>query len=348
MNTLKLSKHLTGLTLLAASIAIPAQPVAPADAAKRSGTAPSSSVKPRTATLTPNTQLRTPLTASEQASVESSTTINRIRTQQRIVIAFSKTASPFSVAQADGSAAGFAIDLCTKVALAIQKQLKLSELRIEFVSPPFTERLQAVKEGKADMECANTISNAERKQTLGFSLPFFLTVSKALVKNESPIVNLSTLRGRNVVSTENSSSERIFKTINQKFLVGANLISRPTAAAAFASLSKGEAEAFFMTDIVLYDLLAKAPDSAQYRVLRDAYSVDGIAVVLAKEDSGMKLVVDRELKRIMSDEEIGKLYTKWFASPIPPSNINLNLKMNQLTRDHYKRPSDEVNLNSLF
>lgn len=103
-----------------------------------------------------------------------------------------------------------------------------------------------------------------------------------------------------------------------------------------------------MSDIVLYDLLAKTADLTQYRVLRDAHSVDGIAIVLARNDVGMKLLVDKELKRMMSDEEIGKLYTKRFASPIPPNNVNLNLRMNQLTRDHYKRPSDEVKFNALF
>ena len=294
------------------------------------------------------TYTRTPLTQIELQAIDNSTTLSRIRSQQKITIAFSKTANPFSVAESDGSPRGFAIDLCTKVALAIQKQLKLSDLRVEFISPPFTERLQAVKDGKADMECANTISNEERKQSLGFSLPIFLTVSKVLVKNESPVNNLSALRGLNVVTIANSSSERIFKTINQKFRVDANLMTRSTAAEAFGVLSKGDADAFFMSDIILSDLLSKSPDASQFRTLRDAYSVDGIAVVLARNDAGIKLLVDRELKRMMSDEEIGRLYTKWFASPIPPSNINLNLRMNQLTRDHYKRPSDEIKFNALF
>lgn len=295
-----------------------------------------------------STTARAPLTAGELQLLETSPTLARIRTQQKIVIAFSKTASPFSIADTDGSAKGFAIDLCTKVALAIQKQLKLADLRIEFISPPFTERLQAVRDGKADMECGNTIANAERQQTLGFSLPTFLTVSKVLVKNESTVTNLTSLRGKQVVTTVNSSSERIFKTINQKFSVGAQLATRKTAAEAFASIGKGEADAFFMSDIVLYDLLASVPDASQYRVLRDAYSVDGIAIVLAKDDAGMKVMVDRELKRIMSDEEISKLYTKWFSSPIPPNNVNLNLKINQLTRDHYKRPSDQIGYDRLF
>ena len=348
---------LFNLSLIAAAVlgAAPvhttfAQQSAVADLSKRaSASAPKAVAKPRAAESgAADAGTRAPLTPADLMAIDNSATLARIRSQQKITIAFSKTASPFSVVESDGSPHGFTIDLCTKIALAIQKQLKLSTLRLEFISPPFADRLQAVKDGKADMECANTIGNDERKQTLGFSLPIFLTVSKVLVKSESAANNLTALRGRNVVTTTGSASERIFKIINQKFLVDANLVTRPTAAEAFTALGKGEADAFFMSDIVLYDLLAKTPDATQYRVLRDAYSVDGIAIVLARNDVGMKVLVDKELKRMMSDEEIGKLYTKWFASPIPPNNVNLNLRMNQLTRDHYKRPSDDLKFNALF
>ena len=114
------------------------------------------------------------------------------------------------------------------------------------------------------MECANTISNQERRQTLGFTLPVYLTVSKILVRSDSSISRLSGLRGKTVVTTGNSSAEKVLRSINQRFLVGASIITRPTAAEAFAAISKGEAEAFFMSDIVISDLLAKSADRSQY------------------------------------------------------------------------------------
>lgn len=339
--------RLCAAALAAASVAAAAQ--APEPQPRRQASA-AVAAKPRpaasAAAVPPGA--RAPLSAAELQAIEASPTLNRIRAQQKMVVAFSKTASPFSIADTDGSAKGFAIDLCTRLALAIQKQFRLGDLRTEYISPPFAERLQAVREGKADMECGNTIANAERKQTLGFSLPVYLTVSKLLVRNDSPVASLSGLRAKQVVTTANSSSERIFRSINEKFLVGAQLVTRKTAAEAFNALASGEAQAFFMSDIVLSDMLAATPDAAKYRMLRDAYSVDGIAIVLAKDDPGMKVLVDRELKRIMSDDEIGKLYAKWFASPIPPNGTNLNLRINQLTRDHYKRPSDEVVHANLF
>lgn len=340
-------RRLCAITMACATLSAGAQ--TPNSAPTRPTVAPLAA-KPRVAAsaVAQAPGVRTPLTAAELQAIEASPALNRIRSQQKMVVAFSKTASPFSVADTDGSAKGFAIDLCTKLAIAIQKQFRLSDLRTEYISPPFAERLQAVREGKADMECGNTIANAERKQTLGFSLPVYLTVSKLLVRSDSPANSLSALRGKQVVTTANSSSERIFKSINEKFLVGAQLVTRKTAAEAFSALSRSEADAFFMSDIVLSDMLASTPDADKYRMLRDAYSVDGIAIVLPKNDAGMKILVDRELKRIMSDDEIGKLYSKWFASPIPPNGVNLNLRINQLTRDHYKRPADDVVHANLF
>jgi glutamate/aspartate transport system substrate-binding protein len=42
------------------------------------------------------------------------------------------------------------------------------------------------------------------------------------------------------------------------------------------------------------------------------------------------------------DGEIYPLYKKWFQSPIPPKNINLNVPMNFLLRDSFKAPSDQL------
>jgi glutamate/aspartate transport system substrate-binding protein len=37
-----------------------------------------------------------------------------------------------------------------------------------------------------------------------------------------------------------------------------------------------------------------------------------------------------------------KLYTKWFESPIPPKNINLNFPQSEKLRELVKNPSDKA------
>jgi hypothetical protein len=44
---------------------------------------------------------------------------------------------------------------------------------------------------------------------------------------------------------------------------------------------------------------------------------------------------------MMKSGEMEKLYTKWFMSPIPPKNININYPMNAETKEAFANPSSK-------
>jgi glutamate/aspartate transport system substrate-binding protein len=44
---------------------------------------------------------------------------------------------------------------------------------------------------------------------------------------------------------------------------------------------------------------------------------------------------------IMMSGEIEKIYAKWFTSPIPPKNINLNFPMTPPLKEAFKNPNDK-------
>jgi glutamate/aspartate transport system substrate-binding protein len=267
-------------------------------------------------------------------------TLERISASKKMTIAFSRSASPFSMTDAKGQPIGYAIELCTRVATAIQRELKLSEMSIDYISPAFTERLQGVREGRIDMECGNTINTAERRKTLGFSLPVYLAGTKAMVRTDLSAMRLTELAGKRFGVIGNSAQERLFQALNERYALQAKAVSFKTSADAFSGLKSRDIDAVLMSDIVLYDFLANATDAPSYRVLQEVYAVDPIALVVPKEDVRFKALVDRTLSRLMSGREIHDVYAKWFEQPIPPKGINLQLKANYLTRDHFRRPSD--------
>ena len=43
----------------------------------------------------------------------------------------------------------------------------------------------------------------------------------------------------------------------------------------------------------------------------------------------------------MKSGEINKIYAKWFVSPIPPKNANLNFPMTQPIKDAFSNPNDK-------
>jgi glutamate/aspartate transport system substrate-binding protein len=42
----------------------------------------------------------------------------------------------------------------------------------------------------------------------------------------------------------------------------------------------------------------------------------------------------------MKSGEINKIYAKWFMSPIPPKNINLNIPMSEQLKAAIAKPTD--------
>jgi glutamate/aspartate transport system substrate-binding protein len=63
---------------------------------------------------------------------------------------------------------------------------------------------------------------------------------------------------------------------------------------------------------------------------------------MSKSDPGLKQLVDEALTEAMKSGQYDKLYTKWFESPIPPKNINLNFPQSEKLRDLVKNPSDKA------
>ena len=60
------------------------------------------------------------------------------------------------------------------------------------------------------------------------------------------------------------------------------------------------------------------------------------------DDPEFKKAVDGVLSGMMASGKFAKVYDKWFMSPIPPKNINLNFPMSDALKERVERPSDVV------
>jgi len=46
------------------------------------------------------------------------------------------------------------------------------------------------------------------------------------------------------------------------------------------------------------------------------------------------------LAAMMGSGELGRLYEKWFMSPIPPNKVNLRIPMSDMLKEMLRNPSD--------
>ncbi|RZT41550.1 amino acid ABC transporter substrate-binding protein [Cupriavidus agavae] len=281
-----------------------------------------------------------PAAPAAQAAAPNSVVL-RIQQTGVIRIAHRESSVPFSFV-ADGKPMGYAVDLCLKVADAMRTQLKMPQLRVEWVPVTPASRIPAIVDGKADLECGSTTNNRERRDQVAFTIPHYIAGSRMLVKSDSGIRKWGDLRGKTVASTTGTTPLAMLRKMDESGAMGWKVVEAKDHAEAFAMVESGRADAFVMDDVLLYGLRANAKHPAALAVTGDLLTIEPYAIMLSKHDAEFKKIVDRALIASIYDQETQKLYRKWFQQPIPPNGITLDIPMSYLLRDSFKFPSDKV------
>jgi glutamate/aspartate transport system substrate-binding protein len=270
-------------------------------------------------------------------------TLAKIRQTQTITIAHREASVPFSyIDETTRKPVGYAVDLCLRIAESVKRELKLPNLKIEFLPVTPSTRIPAIVEGKADLECGSTTNNAERRKQVAFTIPHFVATARMVVRTDSKIRNWPDLQDKRVVTTKGTTTMKLLTDRDKVRALNLKLIEGVDHNESFSKVEKREAEAFPMDDVLLYGLRANAKNPADFEIVGDPLSTEPYAIMLRKDDPAFKAMVDREMARLINDGELAKLYDKWFMKPIPPKNVNMKMPMSHLLRDILRFPTDKV------
>lgn len=265
----------------------------------------------------------------------------RISGGGKLVIAHREMAVPFSYVDA-GKPVGYAVDLCLRMAEVVRKKTGMKDMQVEFLQVTPATRIDAIRKGQADLECGSTTNNAERRQSVAFTIPHFITGARFLVRSASAVDRLEDLEGKKLVSTQGTTPLKAVQQVIRERRMAVTVLEAPEHGKALEMVEKGEADAFVMDDVLLYGLAANRPDPQALKVVGRFVTTEPLAIMLPKDDPEFKKLVDDEMRRLITTREIYPIYDKWFARPIPPNNRALNLPVSYLLRDFWKYPTDQV------
>ncbi|SFD43569.1 amino acid ABC transporter substrate-binding protein [Paracidovorax konjaci] len=268
--------------------------------------------------------------------------LERIASGGKLVVAYRDASIPFSIKDAKGQPAGYAVDLCQRIAEAVRRKTGRKDMEIEYLPVDLVTRMDAISKGRADLECGSTTNNAERRQIVAFTIPHFITGSRLLVKASSPIDRIEDMTGKKLVSTRGTTPLKTVQQLNRERALQMTILEAPDDVHAVEMVEKGEADAFAMDDVLLFALAASRPDPKSLKVVGKFITAEALAIMLPKGDAEFKKVVDDEMRRLITSREIYPIYDKWFNQPIPPANRALNLPVSYLLREFWKYPSDQV------
>ena len=189
---------------------------------------------------------------------------------------------------------------------------------------------------------ATTTNNLERQKQASFTTSIFIIGTRIMVKKDGGIKDWADLKGKTVVTTAGTTSERLLRKMNQDKSMGMNIISAKDHGESFLTLSTGRAVAFMMDDALLAGERAKSSNPGDFVIVGTPQSREAYGCMMRKNDPEFKKVADDAIAKVQTSSEGEQIYKKWFESPIPPKGLNLNFPMSDDMRTLFKNPNDKA------
>ena len=267
-------------------------------------------------------------------------TLQRIKETGEIRLGHRDVSVPFSYLTDEGKPVGMFMDVCARVVDSIKAELKQD---VKVVMRPMTIAtfIPLLQNQSIDIGCGPATNTAERQKQVAFSNSIFVASIRALVKRDSGISKLADLRDKTVSLTSGSTSVTLLTKFEQDNKFETRKLLNPDHAQSFLMFNSGRAQAFVMDDIFLASQVANQARPGDYRILDEWLRVEPYGLAIRKDDPPFKALVDRTLASMVKSGEFQKLYARWFESPIPPKNINLNFPMSQPLKDAIANPNDK-------
>jgi glutamate/aspartate transport system substrate-binding protein len=269
-------------------------------------------------------------------------TLKKIKDAGFISVGHRESSIPFSYYDDKNEVVGYSQDLVMMVVGAVKNRLNMPNLQVKLIPVTSQNRIPLIQNGTIDIESGSTTNNVERQQQVSFSDTMFVIATRLLVKKDSGIKDFPDLKGKNVVVTAGTTSERLIREMNEKNNMGMNIISAKDHGESFLTLQSGRASAFMLDDALLAGERAKARRPDDWVIVGTPQSKEAYGMMMRKGDDQFKKLVDETVAKAETSGQAAKLYQKWFLSPIPPKGLNLDLPLSDDMKELFKNPNDKA------
>jgi glutamate/aspartate transport system substrate-binding protein len=255
-------------------------------------------------------------------------TLGRIKSTKQINVAYSPDSLPFSFTETNGEAMGYSIDLCKRVIAQLERSTGVAGLKVNWIPAGTPQRLQMVASGKADLECGNTTQTLARMSNVDFSGLIFLDSGGFIGRAEdTSMQRITDMGGKKIAVLKGTTTETRLRAALQQKLVNAQVVPIAKAEEGIAMLEAGKADAYAGDKIKLVGLVTLAKDPKRFALLAEDISYEPYALALPRNDSAMRLEVNRALSKVYSDGDISAIYGKWLGRLGRPGDLLLAMYM---------------------
>ena len=237
-------------------------------------------------------------------------TLEKIDKSGTLSIGTRRGSPPFAYINQKNEWVGFSIDLIERAVLpAIQKKLN-KQIKLEKKESTPQTRIPLLTANAVDLIAETMTDTQSRRDSVEFSLTFFVTGAQFLVKRGSPIKGIDSIANRRIAAQQGSTNAKIVR----ERVPTAKLLEFPDQPAAFQALVQGQVQAYTNDGVQLAGLRAKAPKPEDWAVVGEFFSYEPYGMAMRKNDSDFRHAVNSGLMDAIASGLYFEIYDKWFGA----------------------------------
>lgn len=199
--------------------------------------------------------------------------------------------------------------------LVLASQSALAETTLEKKESTPPTRISLLTSNTVDLVAESMTDTRTRRDSVDFSLTYFVTGAQFLVPKGSPIRGIQDVGGKRIAALQASTSAKLLREQHPTV----QLQEFPDQPAAFAALQQGQVDAYSSDGVYLVALIGQAPNRADWVLAGEFYSYEPYGMALRKNESDFRALVNNGLMAAIESGKYFALYEKWFGptAPVP-------------------------------
>ncbi|MCD2180867.1 amino acid ABC transporter substrate-binding protein [Rhizobium sp. GN54] len=255
-------------------------------------------------------------------------TLDTIAKRGTVRIGYIADQAPFSSSQAGAEPAGYAIDLCGRIVDEIEHQFP--QLKREYVEMTLANGFDEVRNEEIDLLCGSITVTLQRRETVDFSQPIFLTGASALLRKDSPdylqtlfldgpaVHAVSERPATNVIGMRANTTTTA--TLHEALAIQESktrLADFNTHEDGLKALEDRKIDAYIADQALLVSLAKRARDPSALKVGDRLITHEPYAIALRRGDADFRLLADRALTEFYLSDDFLPLLETYFGAEAP-------------------------------
>jgi len=235
--------------------------------------------------------------------------LDDIKAGGTLIAGVAEASPPFSFRDG-GGIVGYDVDLAAEVAKALG-------VRLQETPVINAERIPALRDRRVDLVASGMTHSPGRARDIDFSVAYFVSPHKILVRRDSGLAGIAQLAGRTLALVRSASVDKDLEAAVPTL----KIVFFDDYQAAFTALEEKRVDSFLADELLLLRFAQRSGSPDDFSLIEDYTLPRTAGFGLRRNEPRFKDAVDRTLISLEASGAAGRIFDRWFAPLRRPFRI---------------------------